>query len=64
MSVNLVQKSVDALAVMREHGLDTKTDGINRAIQLYAWWLHQETLGYGHCVKDKDGRVSDVIMFT
>lgn len=59
--VNLNGESIRAIARMREHGLDSKMDSINRAIQLYAWWLEQETAGYTHHVRNPEGRISQPI---
>lgn len=58
--VNLNETSVSALARAQEHTLDSKTDTVNRALQLYAWWVEMKTQGFTHHV-GKDGEISEVI---
>jgi len=61
LTVNLTEKSAAALVRAQEHSTDSKTDTVNRALQLYAWWVEKETLGFTHHIHHSDGRVSDAI---
>ena len=48
LTVNLVRESVDALNAAAEMAGDTRTDTVNRAIQLYAEVLRLDEGGIGY----------------
>jgi hypothetical protein len=61
LTVLLTEEAAAAIVRMQEHGIDSKTDSINRALLLYAWWLEHETSGFTHHVRDPAGNYSEPI---
>lgn len=57
VTVNLVDKALSSMeAASALEGL-SKTDVINRALQMYVWILEHQTLGYKFCVIDEKNNV-------
>ena len=57
VTVNLIPKASKALAETADLTGDSKTDTINRALQLYAWVM-QVTSANGKIMVEQDGEVS------
>ena len=56
LTVNLIQRSVDMLDSEHERSGDTRTDIVNRAIQLYGAAMESVNTGLGVVLHDTDGR--------
>jgi len=55
VTVNLTAKSYRSLSVAAQLGEHNRTDAINRAVQLYAWWLQQDAAGAEHILRLPNG---------
>lgn len=60
ITVGLTRKTQKALARAAESEGLTKTDIVNRALQLYDWMLDQQTRGYKIATLREDGDVERV----
>jgi len=64
VTVNLIPRAVTALEEVAEITHDTKTESINRALQLYAWAQKMIESGHSLCVVGPDGKtVTQVQLF-
>lgn len=60
LTVNLIPRAADALELAVKLSGDNKTDTVNRAIQMYTWFLHAREQGSEILIRenDEDGTIS------
>jgi hypothetical protein len=63
VTVNLVPRAVAALEEASELTHDTKTETINRALQLYAWFQRMTDAGCEFRVVDPNGSQTELKVF-
>ncbi len=61
LTVNLIERSSKALELAVDLTHDSKTDTINRALQLYAFLLASMSEG-GHVLIEKDGELKQLVL--
>jgi hypothetical protein len=55
LTVNLVERAVNSLALAAGITGDSKTDTVNRALQAYAYFLHERQMGNSVVIRRLDG---------
>lgn len=63
ITINLAPKAVKALEEVADATGDTKTESINRAVQIYAWLQTRINAGDQFLVLDKEGRTREIQIF-
>ena len=64
LTVNLTERSSKALSLAHGITSDTKTDIVNRALQVYAYIVHQENQGREIYSTDADGEKVRLVALT
>lgn len=63
ITINLLPRTVKALEEVSVSTGDTKTECINRAVQIYAWLQARIAAGDQFQVMDKEGRTREIQIF-
>jgi hypothetical protein len=61
LTINLVGRASKALALATEITGDSKTDTVNRAVQVYSYLLHKVDEGSTVVIRDAQGNESRIV---